>query len=320
MYYLKLEPHFYTYNYAKMSYKLLKDQPQKRKNVIERLYTYLSNPGRFSILILGDRGTGKTFWVEQFAEAEKLNLIIRRARLTEEKEEYWEQLLKDSNKGILLIKDIELLSAKSQELLFEAMSTKDGNFGLKVKKYEVRIVFTSSKSVSLLRDSNRYLSSYFFDRIAQLVVEFPNFANCSNKVVEDFKFTWEKFQFPSKYPEILEQWLKENAHTLNGNFRDLDKICINWDNLFRSLKRSGSLIEEGLKNIKSQVIEDFKTYNHFPEVKESAVYEIYFEDKKYEDLKDEFKFKLRTWAKEKYGSLRKAGEALGVSPRTMERW
>jgi len=293
-------------------------QHAKRKAAIQKLNNYLENPGRFSILILGKTGTGKTFWLEQFAEKKGIEVIMVKGRLTEETKDYWAHILKKAHQKVLLIKDVEYLSKKSQELLFEGLSTKDGKFGLAEKEYEVRIVFSSSKPIANLRDSRQYLSNHFFDRIAQLVVEFPSFDSCSAKIVEDFKVSWKKFGFKkAPYPKVLEDFLKEKGHSLNGNFRDLDKLCISWDQSYRDVLAEKEVDD---KHLAQEVIAGFKKYNHFPESKETGIYEFSIEDKSADELIKNFKAKLKYWAVEKYGTLQKAGEALGMSYRTLERW
>lgn len=311
----------------------LKNEPQKRKEAILSLESYLQNPGRFSILILGNRGTGKTHWLRHLIEE---NNKAKREELTRAddkqvmKEAYhkidamlmpaspeaWEAEMKEAEViGLLLIKDIEKMSKENQALLFNALYTTDGKFGLIEKKYTFRIAFTSTQSISMLRDTEKYLMHYFFDRIAQLVVKFPDFTESSNKIEDDFKSTWEKFKFETAYPNELIPWLKEHAHTLHGNFRDLDKLCIIWNNY--QLLDANMAPEEILERVK----DDFKTFYRFPEKKDENVCEIVFsKDKKWDTCLDDFRSQYKQWAKAQFGSLKKAGAELGISARTMEKW
>jgi predicted AAA+ superfamily ATPase len=48
-------------------------QAEFRKTPIEDLIGYLHNPGRFSVLVLGARGTGKTHWLNEISKANKQN-------------------------------------------------------------------------------------------------------------------------------------------------------------------------------------------------------------------------------------------------------
>ena len=296
-----------------MKYELEK-QPEKRKKQIALLKSFLSNPGRFSILILGRRGTGKKIWIDKvIPEISKENVVSVNAAICKPEKKFWEQKLKEANKGLLLVEDVELLTLDNQQILFEGLGTTDGKFGFESKIYEVRIVFTSSKHISSLRDTESYLNHKFFDRIAQLVVKFPDFNECGNFIDKDLKVTWEKFEFKTAYPILLENWLKTNAQRLHGNFRDLDKLCINWNNY----QIMGWLEEKIFNRIKI----DFENYYHFPVAKKEALFEVHFsQDKTYKDTLDDFKKQYKAWAKEEFGSLRSAEKVLGVSKRTMDRW
>jgi len=291
-----------------------KTQPKKRKDKIDLLTSYLDNPGRFSILILGNRGTGKKFWIkEKYKELEDFNIIQINAALTESSNEFWTKQFALAHKGILIIEDTELLTKETQAVLFDGLGTHNGKYGFESKEFEVNIIFTSSKTISALRNTERYLSDKFFDRIAQLIVAFPNFQQCANKITQDFKNTWNKFKFKTTYPDLLIPWLNENAHKLHGNFRDLDKLCIIWNN-FQLL---GKTEEEILKEIKA----NFLSTHGFPEVKKESVHQLHFSrDITYQDLVDDFKRQLKVWVKAEFSSLRDAGESLGVSHRTIERW
>jgi len=284
-------------------------QPGKRKKQINMLKSYLKNPGRFSILVLGDRGTGKTFWVNHIGK----EVISFHASTAKSCKEFWEKQFELSHQKILLIEDIEQLNQLSQEVLFEGLSTQNGSFGYQDKNYEVTIVFTSSKKVSILRDSEKYLTNKFFDRIAQLVVEFPNFEQCGNSIIKDFKAIWGKFKFTTKYPNSIEPWLKNNAHNLHGNFRDLDKLCIVWNNYQLS-----DIDEDKILPI---VKYDFQKFYRFPETKDENVYELVFsKEETYQDMLENFRREVKAWAKEEFPSLRAAAEVLKISHRTIERW
>lgn len=287
-----------------------------RKAAIEQLKGFVINPGRFSILILGARGTGKSYWLrhslEKMEEKEAYHKVD--AMLAQPNTEYWEKEMEKANGvGCLYIKDVEKLSRDNQAILFNALYTTDGKFGLEEKKYTFRIVFTSTLHISMLRDTEQYLMHYFFDRIAQLIVKFPDFTEASDKIENDFKETWKKFQFDTNFPEEILPWLKEKAHTFHGNFRDLDKLCIIWNNH----QLSGLQPDEILKKVK----EEFIQFYRFPEKKNEANFEVIFSrDKQWSDTLNELKLKFKQWAQQEFGTLKKAEKALSVNHRTMERW
>src|SRR6056297_4081331 len=51
----------------------IESQAKERKQAIYQVRSYLKNPGRFSIFLMGERGTGKSYWVKQISEEMKKN-------------------------------------------------------------------------------------------------------------------------------------------------------------------------------------------------------------------------------------------------------
>lgn len=83
---------------------LLEKQPKSRKENILKLKSFMNNPGRFSILLLGERGTGKSFWINQINK-DTQSIKYLNASLIEETIEYWKKQLSKADKGILVITD-----------------------------------------------------------------------------------------------------------------------------------------------------------------------------------------------------------------------
>ena len=297
---------------------LLNIQPDKRKQIILKLKSFMSNPGYFPILLLGDRGTGKSFWIKNLIKKNQ-PIVFLNAFLSEETEVFWTNQYKKANNGFLIINEIERLSPKNQELLFQSMITENGKYGFSEKTYNVRLIFTSVFDISSLNKTEEYLSHKFFDRISQLVVKFQSFKEYSINIENDFIETWKKFNFATKktIPKgSIINWLKENAdRKLFGNFRDLDKLCINW-HTYRLINSDYSD-----ENIFKLIIDDFLQYLKYPEHKTDMHNEFNFsKEYKHDDIMKSFKHKYKIWAKREFGTLKKAGEYLGISHRTMERW
>ena len=217
-----------------------------------------------------------------------------------------------------MIDEVEELSKQTQAILFEFLSTSNGKYGWKEKKHQCRIVFVSSFEIKTLRDNEEYLLHKFFDRISQLVVAFPSYAEKNISIWEDFVTTWKKMDFPQdKLPkDELEGWLQEHSHKFHGNFRDLDKLAINWCNYqLCGLKE---------KDILGRVSKDFFSLYHFPEHKSENKNAFYIKENMdfYNEIQPMFLKFIKSFAKSKYGKLSKApdGKPLGVPYRTMERW
>lgn len=299
----------------------LKNEPKQRKNAIEDLISFLTNPGRFSILVLGDRGTGKSHWIKKIAlhykEKDCLGKIVSINSLTinDKTEDYWDVKFKEADQGLLVIKDVEKLNNQTQAMLFEFLSTTNGKYGLNEKNFTCRIIFTSTFSIETLRDTEEFLSHYFFDRIAQLVTRFPSFSETDRSIWNDFKTTWDKMEFPKEdFPNNFQSWIESNSQKLHGNFRDLDKLAINWRNY---QLRKGFNDDDILKKVTS----DFTSYFHFPEHKSELNDNYYIKENiDWNDNLNNFRLVYKNWIKNKYGSLRKGEKFAKVSHRTMERW
>ncbi len=304
--------------------KLLKRQPEHRQAVIKDLVASLTNPGRFSILILGERGTGKSHWLKQIS-SEYPNKDCLSGVVTvngwvakDGDKDFWERKFSEADNKILVVDEVEVLSKLTQAVLFEILSTENGLYGWSEKKYKCRIVFTSTFGVKSLRDTEEFLLHKFFDRISQFVVSFPSFSSANISVWEDFEATWLKMQYPiENLPKMpFKDWLAKNSHKFHGNFRDLDKLVINW--------RNYQLREFDEEQILIKIIQDFLSTFHFPEHKsesENAFY-IYPDQKFYEEIQPAFRKFVKDYSKRIYGQLKLApsGKPFGVAYRTMEAW
>lgn len=294
----------------------IKTQSAKRRTAIQRLQGYLKDPGRFSILVLGARGTGKTHWLNYLNKPAKC-LEVKAALMNGKNEKEWEKVLLAANNGLLIVDEVEKLDKMGQEMLFLAMETGlGGKFGFSKKKYIIRIVFTSTLEIGTLRDSEKFLLHKFFDRIAQLIVKFPSYQEDQRAVGNDFEATWKKMMFDKKdFPgKNALNWLSQIAGQLHGNFRDLDKIAINW----RNLQHAGKTGAEILPIVK----EEFEKNYHFPEHKPDM--ESAFFIKEEMDYYKEIIPALRSFVKDyacrlNNGSI-KGKKPFGVSYRTMEGW
>lgn len=304
---------------------LLKKETKVRKLAVNKLNSYLTNPGRFSILVIGRRGTGKAHWLNQIQITHKSSSInldninfINAIKSNHFTEIEWENTFKKSNNGLLVITDVEELNKKGQATLFEGISTGEGGkFGFNKKIYDLRIAFTSTKSISALRDNETYLTHKFFDRICQLAVELPFYNGGDRFIWKDFKTTWSKMCFKehnSLPEEELKEWLENGNNILHGNFRDLDKLAINWHNY----RLQVNIKEEDILNL---VKDDFVKFYRFPEHNDNLKrkFEI-SEDITWHDNLDNFKEAYTRFIKEKYGSLKQGAKSAGISYRTMERW
>lgn len=297
----------------------MKFTPPPRKEAIDLLESYMKNPGRFSVLVLGAAGTGKATWIRNISESvfqtsdpvHDVHIEVARPETS-----YWEeQFARASEKGVLLIRDVDR-AADHQYILMQGLSTRNGLFGFSNKEFSFVPVFTTTVKIDRIKEDSHRLDPKFFDRISQLVIEFPSLRETRASVHKDFQDTWSIMKFPKKTnPKgMLDEWLTENAHKLYGNFRDLDKLAILWQQY--------SLIHTNPEKVKQEVIAQFEKFNSYPPEQPTFRNSIQFDpDKKYDQLLKDFRRLVKSWALEECQNDRfAASKMLNISHRTMERW
>ncbi len=298
----------------------------RRNEAIDKLEHYMLNPGRFAILVLGKRGTGKTHWINELFNNQKMDnkeycknfISISPGMVYNSTADYWESKFKEAHMGTLVVEDVDTLSKFNQDLLFVGLSTGLGaKYGFKDKKYQFRIIFTSTKDIKTLRDSEELLHHKFFDRISQLVVKFPSYIDDNSNIIVDFKACWEKMQFDQPIPKALNDhicnWLKRNSNKIHGHFRDLDKLAINCHQLL--------LMKLPESEIFNTLIKEFNDHFHYTEHSSEPYDHFYINpDSSWPENLSQFKQHYREWLKFKYGSLKKIPGIIDVSRRTVEGW
>jgi len=296
-----------------------------RNQVQNKLSDFLKNPGYFSILLLGDNGTGKNYLINSVLdEMNKTNIGTYYPYEIGETVEKISDVFKNE---YIIIKNIEELNEQQQNFLTKALSTTDGKIGLSENRGFKRIIFTSSFDVMQLRENRDYLIDRFWDRISQLVIKVPSFKEYSSDIKNDFKAVWENMDF-KEYPKLPEDgefhyWLTKNCKTFTGNFRDLDKIAILWHqyriiNYADTKQKFKSDVEA---RIFRKVREDFEAFTHFPSQKTDTSNVFEFEKgKTWDQIERSFQSKFKNWVKNEYPSIKEATKELNMPLRKMDKW
>jgi len=312
----------------------------KRLQAFQKLKVFLANPGKFCLIVLGERGTGKHFAIEHAFKEIRQNArpdlclaslaFLQGSELPSSSEDLNDLFRKHQNQT-LIVEDVEQLSVERQKLLFTALSTTDGTFGIG-EKFNLRIAFTSSKDADALREDENHLLGLFWDRISQLVVSIPSYKDEPENVVRDFHLTWEKMKFEmttgyehfAKIPKnaSLEKFLEDNAVKFEGGFRDLDKLACMYFN-YRIFKYAAvrRISEDVEKKIVDEIRNDFfsKSQLHTHSENDLTLFQI-TPGLPFQVLLEQFKLHVKNWGKKKYGTASKAEKALGLGQGTMKNW
>ncbi len=225
-------------------YENTKSQSRILANI--KMKTYIKQG--FTILLIGERGTGKTQLVNEvidkknYAEANCASFdddnkaeadlfgYVKGAFTGADKKT--DGLFHKAKDGILFLDEIHHLSRRVQAKLMTALSTdRNNNFTIrrlksnKIEKIKCTVIIASNNTIKELREK---LYPDLFDRITQLIIEFPPLRETPGDRENDWKSIWKQLGFKKHFEapdekELL-NWLK--SLDLYGNFRDLQKIAI----------------------------------------------------------------------------------------------
>lgn len=318
-----------------------------RKESFDKLTHFLMNPGRFSVLVLGGRGTGKRTAVQycykkavelssDWSESAKKSMcLIEKAPLYVEPNEIpvdselLDALLKKWRNKTVVLLNVDDLDKAQEGLLFKAMSTGNGQFGLATKDNEIRMVFTSSKPIKALREDEHFMSGVFWDRISQLAVILPDYQVEPECIMADFRASWQNMKFSgldgigklATIPRnaVLERFLEEHAPKVLGGFRDLDKIAVlylNYRLLYYGNARNP--LEDKEDEVARSTKDDFWKLQ-LKSVEDDGLVDFRMDSQpSWNELHRSFKIQFRKWAQKKEGSLGKASEKLKIPYDTLK--
>jgi transcriptional regulator with PAS, ATPase and Fis domain len=248
------------FNVVSESVKIFEKTKSEKRKLANALMKHHYSMG-FSILILGERGVGKSelakkhkrndLFVSQNcaafdddSKAESALFGHMKGSFTDAKSDF-PGLFQEANSGTLFLDEVHHLSKVVQGKLMKALQTDDENFftilplgGKKKdeKRIKCNVIFASNLQIEELKQR---LLPDFYDRISQLIVEIPALRETPEDREEDWKIIWKQLKFGSEEDakQLLfndrnfSNWLKKQS--LFGNFRDLQKIAI----LYRSYSK-----------------------------------------------------------------------------------
>jgi Sigma-54 interaction domain len=319
-----------TDTFEKLALPPIYDSPQSQKRKIAEWHMKDAMTNGFAILILGERGIGKSALADKY-KASKTIIVANCASFDDDNKAESELfgykkgaftgadkdtdgLFQKANGGILFLDEIHHLSKRVQAKLMKALQTDDKNFfrirpmgSSDEKKIRCTIIFATNRTIQQLCHSgdDNILYEDFFDRIAQNVIELPPLRDTKEDRIEDWKNTWSKMKFGEKENAPKERaflsWLTELP--LYGNFRDLQKIalyCHSYPQFSPDLK--------ALLPVKSEFEYAKSEFERLqsPAPKTKIMVSYFDENKSIKDMQQHFNKDLANWAIDYFGSAQKA--------------
>ncbi len=332
-------------------FKIFETTTSRPRELVNRKVKNFLTTG-FAILLIGERGTGKSQIASEAKEQlKKLDKPIQ-GKLIEancasfaddtiaESELFGyvkgaftgansdkKGLIEEAKEGILFLDEIHHLSKRVQAKLMKALQTNQNNElsirrlgdNKEIKVKDVRLIFATNKTIEELRE---LLLPDFYDRIVQHVVEIPPLRETREDLEKDWENIWKQLQFSEPIPQekSLMDWLK--TLPLYGNFRDLQKIAMYYNAFNQFDEETQKLISE--KTAFEYAKNEFVKYHSpaTPQVNSKYNFDI---QKKTKEMIAEYKYELQKWAVKEFGGRKKAIEhfrELGdkVTEKTFNNW
>jgi transcriptional regulator with AAA-type ATPase domain len=221
----------------------------QRRRALERLARLARLPGA-PLLVLGERGTGKTRLVETFVAALKrrekvvtvpcggLNSTIAESTLFGHvkgaytgAESDRPGLLADAAGGILFLDEVQDLPHHAQRMLVRALQDSRRRYRPVGSDEELssdaELVCASNLTMPELR---KRLDADLFDRVSLLAVEVPALRDCREDLQDDWRRVWGELRRTHELP-VEPPWTGELATALGtsdlpGNLRDLQRLAL----------------------------------------------------------------------------------------------
>jgi transcriptional regulator with AAA-type ATPase domain len=323
--------------------------PKSEKRQIANLkMDHYINAG-FSILILGERGTGKSRLAEKYENENRKFIPVNCASFdTDDKAEAVlfgydasgssnrgitkEGLFHKAKNGILFLDEIHHLKKPVQEKLMKALETdSNNNFtirkqgGTSVDEIQCTIILASNKSIKELKE--KYLNEPFFDRIAQNIIKLPSLRDSDKDRLDDWRKVWKHMNFKPERntPEdpVFLKWL--NVQKLYGNYRDLQKIAIYYNNYLMFVTELRELLNQefGIKTALDYVKKEFGELQS-PYLDSDHNY--FTTTQPIDTIVNDFKKDFAIWLNKRFGSMQKASDFYEnefgetYDPRTLYNW
>ncbi|MBE7687459.1 AAA domain-containing protein [Tenacibaculum finnmarkense genomovar ulcerans] len=322
---IKFKPNIFLSELLKKKYisntiklNLNETRSYKRKEAENKL-TLFSHIPNASILLLGERGTGKSTYVRELIlkkydknypfselacgtfteELMKSELFgYKKGAFTGADKDKDGILSNFKNGGILFLDEIQDLSKPLQRQLIQVLQT--GKYlplgSTQPEKTNFRLITASNITFKNLTKNK--LDYDFFDRISRFIVEIPSLRECKEDYVLNWKNVWDDVANFEDAPSLI--W-NEKIHTflkskkLFGNFRDMQKLASYILAFYFENHKKDIAIEKAITEFEKWNIDNTKTTQTY-----------FTEGKTYNEIIAKFNRDLAEWSIDTYGSKKEA--------------
>ena len=300
-----------------------------RRDMLQKLSRYARLPDA-PLLIVGERGTGKTRLVEtHVAKLKQRDKVVTVPCGTLDSDLAESMLfghikgaftgaanarpglLKEADKGILFLDEIQDLAKPLQRKLVRVFQDRQHRFrpvgGDKEESVDIEVVCASNRTMAALQES---LDADLFDRLSHLIIRIPPLRECREDLPDDWQRVWRELQRDPGLPENpptakpLEKLLA--SHELPGNLRDLQHLallCMAW-------------WQEGAQTALDKAIEEWRQREIIGAAKHAE-----FGEGTWQERVEWFRKRLALWAKsQNEGSWERAAEFLHCTDRTLRNY
>ena len=297
-----------------------------RRAAFERLRRYATICGA-PLLLLGERGTGKTRLVETFVAKLKqrktvvtvpcggLDSTLAESALFGHRKGAFtgaiadrSGFLKQADRGILFLDEVQDLPQVAQRKLVRTLQDRSRRFRPVGSDMETTADFELVCASNLtLDDLRQRLDQDFFDRLSHLTVTVPPLRDCREDLREDWQRVWAEMRTDARlktdtaWSDDLQKALARSA--LPGNLRDLQRLA-----LLIMAWSEGRASEEAIQSALSEWT---------AHTLESAAGENTFGAGTRRDRVNWFCARLACWAQNHYGGWKAAAAALACDEKTL---
>jgi len=297
-----------------------------RQEALEKIRIFASVQG-VPLLLLGERGTGKSRLVESYIATIKKKKVVTVAcgtldstlaesaifghkkgaftGATENRKGY----LEEADGKILFLDEIQDLPRNVQRKLLRTLQDKDHHYRIlgdtKETKANVELVCASNLPERELRQK---LDPDFYDRISFYKVTLPPLRECREDILDDWKKIWNTVKLDSTPKEApMDDSLRKflNTSSLSGNFRSLQMIAyqfVAWQD----------------KKTTKEILEEVSFEEEVPDNQFNDALLGNFCDMSWNAATDHFKRQLAEYACKKYRTQDEAAKKLDCTTKTLQ--